>query len=72
MKFISADGTTRGRLMGQTVSFEPLRALAPKEKAVWRVTVEALSEGDVRFSAKLTSEMINRPVDETEATNFYK
>jgi hypothetical protein len=38
----------------------------------WTVVVRAQKEGDVRFRVRLTSAGMSRPVEETEATRFYK
>ncbi len=39
----------------------------------WRVTVKAASVGDVRFKTVMNSDQLgSRPVEETEATTFYK
>jgi len=72
MQFVSANGTTKGTLSGKSVTFAPVSSLAPKARAVWRLTIKAASQGDVRFGVQMTSDMIGRPVEETEATNFYE
>ncbi len=72
MEFVSAEGVTQGTVEGHTVTFAPLSVLPPKTKATWRVTVKSLSPGDVRFQATMTSDELKRPVEETEATNFYE
>ena len=72
MEFVSAGGDTTGSHSGRTVTFAPLKSLAPKESAVWTVKVKAVGEGDVRFAIEMTSDQLKRPVNETEATNFYK
>ena len=71
-QYISSSGTTTGRAAAQTVTFAPLASLAPKDKAAWKVVVKAMKAGDVRFKVQMTSDQISRPVDETEATNFYE
>ncbi|MCE9591413.1 MAG: DUF11 domain-containing protein [Planctomycetes bacterium] len=72
MQFVSATGATAGKADGKTVTFAALPSLAAKGVATWKVTVKALSAGDVRFSTKMTTDNLSRPVEETEATNFYK
>ncbi len=72
MQFVSAAGDTTGSADGSTVTFGPLPSLAPKAKATWRVTVKAASAGDVRFSVEMNTDQLTRPVNETEATNFYE
>ena len=52
--------------------FQPLATLAPKAKATWRVKVKSVGGGDVRFRVSMTSDQLGRPVEETEATNFYQ
>lgn len=69
--FISADGPTRARQVGQEIRFEPLPVLQPGQEVVWQVAVKAAQVGDVRFRAQLTSDSLQRPVHETEATNQY-
>jgi len=71
-RFESATGPTNGTISGQTMTFEPLPSLAPKDKATWRVTVRNLAAGDVRFAVRMISDQLTRPVEETEATNIYE
>jgi uncharacterized repeat protein (TIGR01451 family) len=69
--YVSSSGATTGSLAGKTVTFAPLASLAPKTKAEWRVVVKALKAGDVRFSVEMKSDMLQRPVNETESTHQY-
>jgi len=71
-EYVSADGPTKATAAGNKVSFAPLSSLAPKAKAVFKVTVKALGAGDVRFKVRMTSDMIAAPVEETEATRMYR
>jgi len=72
MQFVSADGATAAKSQGSTVVCTPLPSLAPKAQAVWRVVVRAVEAGDVRMKVTLTSDQLTRPVEKTEATNFYE
>lgn len=74
MQYLSSAGPTEGAVSadGKTVAFAPLPSLAPKAKVIWSVVVKALQAGDVRFKASMTEDCLGRPVEETEATNFYK
>ncbi len=72
MEYVSSSGVTNGSASGNTVTFAPLASLAAKAKAEWRVVVKAVGEGDVRFAVEMDTEQLTRPVNETEATNFYK
>lgn len=70
--FVSAQGPTQGRTEGDRVVFAPLPILAPKAEAVYRVIVKGTQEGDVRFKVNLTSDQLERPVEETESTHIYR
>ena len=74
MQYVSSTGPTAGAVSadGKTVTFTPLPTLAPKAKSVWTVVVKAIGTGDIRFKASMTEDRLGRPVEETEATNFYK
>lgn len=72
MTYVSSSGSTTGALSGNKIEFAPLNSLASKERASWQVTVRATGAGDMRFKTSLTSDQLTRPVEETEATNFYK
>ena len=72
MEYVSSSGSTTGTLSGNKIEFAPLSSLASKERASWQVTVRAAGVGDMRFKSSLTSDQLTRPVEETEATNFYK
>lgn len=70
-KYVSSEGPTQATVSGQVVKFAPLPSLAPKAKATWKVVVQGLKEGDVRFKVKLTSDVLQTSVDETESTHIY-
>ncbi|HOQ05589.1 MAG TPA: CARDB domain-containing protein [Anaerohalosphaeraceae bacterium] len=72
MQFVSADGATKGSAEGNKVTFAPLASLNAKAKASWKVTVKAAKEGDVRFGVVLNADQLDRDVQETESTHFYK
>ncbi|TLD42693.1 MAG: hypothetical protein JETT_1036 [Candidatus Jettenia ecosi] len=72
MQYVSSTGPTKGIVEGKKVSFGPLPTLAPKAQASWKVIIKALNAGDVRFKVNMIEDCLARPVEETEATNFYK
>lgn len=73
MEFVSVEGPTRGEAQGDGVVFEPLARLNPQERATWRLTVKANDAGHNRFGLTLNSDKLgDRPVQETEATHFFK
>jgi uncharacterized repeat protein (TIGR01451 family) len=71
VQYLSSAGATAGSKDGQTVRFFPLGSLAPKATAAWRVVVEAVRPGDVRFKAVMNADQLSRPVEETESTHIY-
>lgn len=72
MQYVSSSGPTTGVLDGKTLNFSPLASLAPKAKVSWKVVIKAISSGDARFKVNMIEDCLARPVEETEATNFYK
>ena len=71
-QYVSSTGATKGTIEDNTITFAPLRSLAPKKKATWRVVVKAVRTGDVRFKVSMNTDQITRPVEETEATHLYE
>jgi len=72
-QYVSSSGPTTGLVDGNTLKFAPLRSLAPKAKATWRVVIRAVKPGDVRFKVTMTTDKLERrPVEETEATRLYE
>jgi uncharacterized repeat protein (TIGR01451 family) len=72
VKYVSSTGATAATIAGNSVQFAPLAVLPQKAKATWRVVVEAVKPGDVRFRVTMNTDQLTRPVEETEATRLYK
>jgi hypothetical protein len=72
VRYVSSSGSTSGTIENGTLTFAPLKTLRPKAKAIWRVIVTALKEGDVRFKATMNAGELGRSVEETEATRIYE
>jgi uncharacterized repeat protein (TIGR01451 family) len=72
VQYVSSAGATASSQEGQTVRFYPLGSLAPKAQAAWRIVVEAVRPGDVRFKAVMNADQLGRPVEETESTHIYE
>jgi uncharacterized repeat protein (TIGR01451 family) len=70
-EYFSATGPTKETVKARTVTFAPLKSLAPKAKTTYKVVVKALKAADVRFAVSLTSDQLTEPVAETESTNQY-
>jgi uncharacterized repeat protein (TIGR01451 family) len=71
MKPLSANGPTRPRTEGQTVTFPALDALAPGQTQTYSVDVQALQTGDARFRVELRSATLSAPVIKEESTTIY-
>ena len=71
LKPMSVNGPTKGTISGQTVTFEPIERLDPKQAVEYSVSVKAVSVGDARAEATLSSEGLGTPVTDTEATHVY-
>ena len=72
MRYVSSSGSSVGTIEDGVLKFAPLESLAPKAKAIWRVVVTALKEGDTRFKTTMKTDELTRPVEETEATRIYE
>lgn len=72
VRYVSSSGATSGSIEGNVLRFDTLDTLAPKAKAVWKVTIQAMEPADTRFKVTMNSDQLSRPVEETEATHLYK
>ncbi|MHC5111527.1 MAG: COG1361 family protein [Planctomycetota bacterium] len=70
--FVSASGPTGFRDQGKRVTFDPLLSLAPKAEVKFFVSVKGQTASDARFKVSLTSNQLERPVEETESTHIYE
>lgn len=71
LKVVSAAGDTKGTISGNNVSFAAYPVLKAKEIIEFRVVAEAVNEGDARFRAQMSSDLLRTPVPEEEATQVY-
>jgi uncharacterized repeat protein (TIGR01451 family) len=71
LSVVSAAGDTQGTISGRNVSFAPYPTLAAKQIIEFRVVAEAVSEGDARFRAQMSSDLLATPVPEEESTQVY-
>lgn len=72
MQLVRAQGPTAGEANGNTIEFAPFKTLGPDETATWRIVVKSVTAGDLRLTASMTSEILTRPVVDTESTQFYQ
>lgn len=71
-QYASSTGPTKADVKGQVVTFAALKKLAPKARAVYKITVKGIKAGDVRFKVSLTSDQMKTPAGETESTHIYQ
>lgn len=69
LKVLSAAGDTQGSISGNSVSFAPYGVLKAKQIIEFRVVAQAVAEGDARFRAQMSSDLLKSPVPEEEATD---
>ena len=72
LSVISSSGVTAAEAQSNTVRFAPVPTLAPQQSVSWDLVLRAAKEGDTRFHARMTSDQLTRPVEESEATLFFK
>ena len=71
LSVMSAAGDTKGKISRNNIKFAPYPVLRAKEIIQYRVVAKAIDTGDLRFKAKMTSDLLKRPVPEEEATQVY-
>ena len=74
MSFVGGSGPTKvASNKNGVITFKPLRTLGlgKDNKAVWIVEVNAKKAGDVRFTATVKCDQLQRQVSEEESTEFY-
>lgn len=71
-EYVSSTGATPGTVNGGSIVFAPVGAIPPQASVSWSIVVKAVTPGDVRFKAQVTSAELTRPVQETESTHLYK
>jgi uncharacterized repeat protein (TIGR01451 family) len=68
---ITADGATRAKVEPHQVIMEPIRELAPRADAVYRIKVRGLAEGDHIVEVFLRSDEVTTAVMKQESTKVY-
>ena len=71
MRAISGQGESRHSIQGERVIFAPLRNLAPKANAVFRIQAQGLRAGDQRVRVQITSDEVQQPITEEVSTRVY-
>jgi uncharacterized repeat protein (TIGR01451 family) len=68
---VNATGATEGTINGNIVTFPAVPVLEPKEEITYTITGRASELGDARVTVRVTSDLIEQAVDETESTQVY-
>lgn len=68
---IDATGPTAGHVRSQTITFDPLTRLAPKERRTYKFKVQASGSGDVRVKVQLSCDDLTTPVTKEEVTRIF-
>ena len=71
MRAISGQGESRHAIQGERVIFAPLRNLAPKADAVFRIQAQGLRAGDQRVRVQITSDEVQQPITKEVSTRVY-
>lgn len=72
LKFDSADGPTEVKNDGSKITFEPIKAMQPGDRAEYTVTAKPTGTGNARFEAALTSKMLQSEVIGEEPTRLFE
>lgn len=71
LSLISVAGDTKGKINKNSIKFAPYPVLKAKEIIQYRVVAKAVQSGDLRFKAKMSSDLLKSPVPEEESTQAY-
>jgi uncharacterized repeat protein (TIGR01451 family) len=71
LELASADGPGRYHAEGKVILFEPIARMAPRGEAIFKIKAKAVTPGEARFKAQVTSTDLAEPVIKMEATRVY-
>lgn len=71
LEFVSADGPSKNKANGQTITFEPVKELDAGDRLDYKVVAKATGDGDVRFKATLNSKSLDEGVIGEEPTRLF-
>jgi uncharacterized repeat protein (TIGR01451 family) len=60
-----------GAIDGQTVKYQPVARLAPKQSITYTINARGAAAGDARLKVLLDSDLLKTPVTEEESTHVY-
>jgi len=68
---LSGKGPTRGTIRDNLIVFAPLKRLAPRADALFKIQVKATQDGDHRMRIQIQSAELTSPVTKEESTRVY-
>lgn len=68
LKPVSVCGDVRGKISGQTVTFDSFQNLRPRQVLSYRIDAEAKSSGDARLNVEVSSDATKTPIVQQEST----
>jgi uncharacterized repeat protein (TIGR01451 family) len=68
LKPLSGHGDSEGKVSGNTVTFEPIDTFAPRRALRYRIEAKAVSAGDARVVAEVSSDAFKAPITQQEST----
>ena len=71
MEFVRGDGETKVTADGKTITFAPLRQLAPGDVVSWTVQAKANKADKARLKVELKSDATDEPIVEQEPTTLF-
>ena len=71
IKPLAVSGSSKGKVVGQKVTFEPYKILPAKQSITLKIESQGAAIGDGRTKFNLTSDLIKKPVVEEESTHVY-
>jgi hypothetical protein len=69
---VNAEGPTKPKVDGRTVTFPAVETLQSAETATYTVKVKAIKVGDARFKVELRATHLSGPVTKEESTTIYR
>ena len=66
-----AQGPTAHEIRGNSVAFEPLTRLAPKERKTFKIKAQAVGAGDLRIIVEVKCDDLSQPITQQEVTRAF-
>jgi len=70
-EYVSSEGSSKGTLDGQKLTFAPVENIAAKQTLTWTLTVKAAKAADVRMKVEMSSDSFHDAAVKVEPTRLY-